>query len=63
MPKLTSNQGIEFMEKVIYGNFNNAESFFNDAVNWIIEIYDPEDIFDKKRLEEWAESNGYEKEE
>ncbi len=61
--KLTYNQQTEFMERVIYGNFNNADSFFNDAIDWITETYEPEDIFSVKRLEAWAEQNDYVKKE
>ncbi len=61
--KLNYNQQTEFMERVIYENFNNADSFFNNAINWITETYNPEDIFSVESLEEWAEQNDYVKKE
>ncbi len=63
MPKLTYNQETEFMERVIHENFNRGQLFFNDALNWITETFEPEEVFDKSRLEAWAEENGYIKEE
>lgn len=32
------------------------------AITFIVETFDPEDIYPKEQLEKWAEQNGYVKE-
>lgn len=34
----------------------------DNAIDWIADQLDPDDVFSEKKLEQWAESNGYKKE-
>lgn len=45
-------------------NQDNAfgRAMLDSIVAWISENMEPQDIFDDKRLEDWAEANGYTKE-
>jgi len=36
-----------------------GEALFNELTHWIRYQFNPEDIFGKIALEEWAEDNGY----
>lgn len=49
----SSKQDYEFREALI------PKSLLEDAIEWIITNLTPEDVFNKKQLEEWAEDNGY----
>ena len=39
-----------------------SSSALENAIDWIKEKLEPEDVFDKDQLENWAEQNGYIKE-
>ena len=47
----------EFKEAVI------GDSILHDSIDFIGSNLDPEEVFDQERLEEWAYSNGFTKEE
>jgi hypothetical protein len=47
----------QFKESVI------SSKLLEDALDWISSNMEPEDVFDEKALEEWAEKNDYSKEE
>ena len=40
-----------------------SHSALDNALSWISNNLDPDDVFDSKQLSDWAESNGYKKEE
>jgi len=59
----TANQDREFKEMIIEEvDFNVPNSILDYAIEWIGKNLDPEDVFDTKDLEMWAESSGYKKE-
>lgn len=39
-----------------------SSSSLDSAIEWIAARLDPDEVFDTKKLEQWAESNGYKKE-
>lgn len=39
-----------------------SSSTLDNAISWISNKLDPDDVFSTKQLEAWAESNGYVKE-
>jgi hypothetical protein len=39
-----------------------SNSTLDNAIAWIQDNLDPDDVFKEKQLESWAESNGYVKE-
>ena len=43
-------------------NYSISHSALDDAIDWIGKELDPDDVFDTKKLEAWAENNGYIKE-
>ena len=45
-----------FIEEVI------GRELLENSIAWINERMAPEAVFDEKKLSEWAENNGYEKE-
>ena len=45
-----------FIEEVI------GRELLENSIAWIGERMEPEAVFDEKKLSEWAENNGYEKE-
>lgn len=46
----------DFIESVV------CSSLLEESVDWIQSNLEPEEVFDKEELEEWAENNGYVKE-
>ena len=51
----TARQDSEFVSAVI------SPSLLEDAIDWIKSNLNPEDVFDEKSLDTWAEESGYEK--
>lgn len=49
----TYNEEKSFIEAVI------GRSILDDAIEWIRENLNPEDVFPAKELDSWAEDNGY----
>jgi len=39
-----------------------SSSALEEAISWIKSNLEPEEVFDKNQLEEWAKTNGYVKE-
>lgn len=62
MATFRTTQENAFYDVVIDSNMSKS-SLIEDAIDWIQANCYPEDVFDKKALEEWAENNGYTKEE
>ena len=40
-----------------------GEQFLDEIIRWIVCNLKPEDVFNDKELSDWAEANGYKKEE
>jgi hypothetical protein len=38
-----------------------SHSALDNAINWIGDNLDPDQVFSEEKLRDWAESNGYEK--
>lgn len=51
----THKQDREFVSAII------SSSLLEDAIYWINNNLNPEDVFDENMLDTWAEENGYEK--
>lgn len=51
----TVRQDSEFVSAVI------SSSLLEEAIDWIKGNLNPEDVFDEKHLDTWAEENGYKK--
>lgn len=51
----TVRQDSEFVSAVI------SSSLLEDAIDWIQNNLNPEDVFDEKTLDTWADENGYER--
>jgi len=51
----TASQDREFLNEVI------GTSLLENAIEWIKDNLEPEDVFDEKDLEHWAEMNDYQK--
>jgi hypothetical protein len=49
----TDRQDKEFIANVI------SRTLLEDAIEWIKSNMTPEDVFDSSELSDWAESNGY----
>lgn len=49
----TSRQDKDFVENVI------SKTLLEDAIEWIKNNMTPEDVFNVSELADWAESNGY----
>lgn len=45
------------LDRIVMGN-----ATLDNAIAWIDSNLDPDEVFDQKKLEAWAESNGYVKE-
>ena len=43
-------------------NYSVSHSALDSAIDWMRDNLDPDDVFDDKKLEAWAENNGYIKE-
>jgi hypothetical protein len=52
----TAAQDREFLRAVI------SSSLLEEAMAWIAKNMEPEDVFDRKTLENWAIDNGYSEE-
>lgn len=50
------------MEAHISAELSVSTSAIDTAINWIGHNLEPDDVFDVKDLQAWAESNGYTKE-
>jgi len=37
-----------------------SNSALDNAISWIQDNLEPDDVFSEKKLQEWAEENGYE---
>lgn len=53
----TTKQDADFIAEVI------PSALLELAIDWLAENMEPEDVFGTQRLFEWAEDNGYVKEE
>ena len=62
MPTNTQDKAFaeEMRDSVDYVMMSN--SALDNAINWIANNLDPDQVFDNKKLQDWAESNGYVKE-
>lgn len=60
MPELNWKQKEVFINMVVAANVD-AQTLLNDAISWIAENLNPEDVFPNRELEKWAESEGYSK--
>ena len=49
----TGRQDRDFLESVI------PNTLLEQAIEWIADNLDPEDVFDKKQLNYWADEQGY----
>lgn len=54
---VSTRDGKDFISGVI------GDNLLDDAIDWISSHLEPDDIFDEYSLGEWAERNGYVKEE
>ena len=50
----TPNQNIEFTSSIL------PVLLLDDAIEWISRNLSPDEVFEKGKLAEWAEDNGYE---
>lgn len=50
-------QDRDFIQEIVINNLPN--SLLEEAQAWIGKNCDPGDVFDEKKLREWAEENGY----
>lgn len=53
----TANQDNEFIAALI------SRDLLEEAISWIAKNLNPEDVFDRRTLEAWANDNGYEESE
>lgn len=53
----TTTQDRDFKKAIVMDNL--PDSMLDEAIQWIASNFTPEDIFDKKQLERWAEGEGY----
>lgn len=61
----TSKQDQDFSRIISEGHIDEVKISYtalDSAIDWISSEFDPDDIFDTKKLEAWAEENGYTKE-
>jgi hypothetical protein len=62
MPTTRQDQSFcELMQQEI-DEVKISKTALDNAIEWIASELDPDDIFTSKKLEAWAESNGYVKE-
>lgn len=40
-------------------NVFDYESLLEKAIEWIVDEFNPEDIYPEESMQKWAESNGY----
>jgi hypothetical protein len=59
----TARQDSDFAEEMkdSVQEIRISTAALDSAIHWISRNLDPDDVFDLKQLEDWAESNGYEK--
>lgn len=50
-------QDRDFIQEIVINNLPN--SLLEEAKEWVGKNCDPGDVFDEKKLREWAEENGY----
>ena len=53
MPQTTASQDRKFLESVI------SSRLLEDSIDWIKDNLEPEDVFSKQQLREWATENGF----
>jgi hypothetical protein len=59
----TSLQDLRFKKMLIDEiDFSVPNSMLDTAIEWIRTNLNPDDVFEKDKLEAWAESNDYKKE-
>lgn len=60
----TTRQDADFAEEMVdsIGEVTMKKSALDNAILWIGNNLDPDDVFDEKDLIAWATSNGYVKE-
>lgn len=51
------NQDNDFIKRIVLPSISS--DLLGDAISWINTNLSPEDVFDKKFLDEWAEEEGY----
>ena len=59
----TNKQDKEFSELMEQNvdTITVSSTALDNAIDWISDNLDPDSVFSEKKLEAWAESNGYEK--
>jgi hypothetical protein len=57
MPSQTQEKS--FIDQVVKSNMEFYGAMLDEAMTWIGNNCDPEDVFSKDQLERWAESEGY----
>lgn len=60
---MPSRQQQEDFKDIVWNNLTVMPALLSDAIAWIKNNLGPEDVFSTTELEEWAESEGYIKEE
>lgn len=58
---MPSTKQDEFFAEEIKENVEMSRGTLDNAIAWMNKNLDPDDVFDEKKLEEWAERNGYTK--
>jgi hypothetical protein len=51
------DQDKDFKKAVVIDNL--PDSLLQDAIDWISKNLDPEDVFDKEKLSDWASDNAF----
>ena len=62
MPTGTQDKSFAELMKDSIDEVKMSTSSLDNAIEWIGENLQPEDVFSEKELERWAESNGFVKE-
>ena len=57
MPSQTQQRS--FIDQVVKSNMEFYNEMLVDAITWIANNCDPDDVFSTTQLEKWAESEGY----
>lgn len=54
------SQDREFKQIIVYHLFeNDGDNLLQEAVEYIVNTFEPDELFEKRRLESWAEENSY----
>lgn len=53
---------ISYSQEKSFMDSLNLHSLASDAVDWVADNLEPDEVYDDNALQEWAENNGYIKE-